>query len=220
MVFLHQRKQVAWVQSGFTMAFFGLLDGILFSSMITVAGFAVPKSPLARFAPYSAGAFVFFMVLVAWWMWRRPQNRYEKWLRDRASESISRGHTRDLPRAAGDPVCDCGAPGIPALGLLRRISSSHSAGAGGCNLTRDPGGGRRTRGSRRVGAVAGGRRQRVLGLRSARPSDGGFIGLQRLAPGAATASGYRFGRGFHKHSAASRRTARRRKRPGKSVWIC
>src|ERR1700739_5009144 len=45
MVFLHQRKDVPWVASGFTMAYFGFLDGLVFAGTITGTGILVPSSP-------------------------------------------------------------------------------------------------------------------------------------------------------------------------------
>ena len=42
MVFPHQRKQVPWFEGGFTMAFFGLIGGLLFSLMIAIAGLVEP----------------------------------------------------------------------------------------------------------------------------------------------------------------------------------
>lgn len=84
-VFLHRRKGVPWFASGFTLAFFGFLDGIIFSALITVAGFAAAKSPIHAFAPYAAGAFALFILIAAWWRWRKPRFRLEKWIHDRPS---------------------------------------------------------------------------------------------------------------------------------------
>jgi uncharacterized membrane protein YbhN (UPF0104 family) len=80
MVFLHLRKDVPWAASGFTMAFFGFIDGLIFALTITGAGFLVPSSPIRAYLPYSAAALAFFLLVAAWWLWRAPQYRLEKWV--------------------------------------------------------------------------------------------------------------------------------------------
>jgi uncharacterized membrane protein YbhN (UPF0104 family) len=84
-VFLHQRKDVPWGASGFTMAFFGFIDGLLFSWMITAAALLVPNSPVHAYLPYSALAAAALMLIAAWWLWREPRTRAERWLRKRPS---------------------------------------------------------------------------------------------------------------------------------------
>jgi uncharacterized membrane protein YbhN (UPF0104 family) len=85
LVFLARRKRVPWITATYTMAFFGFLDGILFSLLIALVGIAVPDSPLAGWSPYGACAFVVFLLIAAWWMWREPARGFEKWLRNRPS---------------------------------------------------------------------------------------------------------------------------------------
>jgi hypothetical protein len=80
MVFLHQRKGVPWIASGFTMAYLGFIDGLLFSLLITIAGIMVPSSPVHEYLLYSAFALIFFCLIAVWWFWRRPKYRLEKWL--------------------------------------------------------------------------------------------------------------------------------------------
>ncbi|MGH7907422.1 MAG: lysylphosphatidylglycerol synthase transmembrane domain-containing protein [Candidatus Binataceae bacterium] len=84
-LFLHRRKKVPWFAAGFTMTFFGFIDGILFSSFIAAAGFALPSSPIRTFSPYALGALFAFMLIAAWWLWRKPGFRFEKWLYNRPS---------------------------------------------------------------------------------------------------------------------------------------
>jgi len=84
-VFLHQRKRVPWFASGFTMAYFGFIDGVVFALMITAAGLLVPDSPVRAYVPYSAAALVAFFLIAAWWMWREPRWPIEKWLYSRPS---------------------------------------------------------------------------------------------------------------------------------------
>ncbi len=84
-LFLRRRKGVGWLAGGFTISFFGFIDGIVFSSAILAAGFLVPSSPIRDFMPYAGAAFVFFMLVAAWWMWREPSTRFEKWLYSRPS---------------------------------------------------------------------------------------------------------------------------------------
>jgi uncharacterized membrane protein YbhN (UPF0104 family) len=93
MVFLHQRKNVPWIASGFTMAFFGFIDGLVFSLTITAAGILVPSSPVRTYIPYSAAALAFFLMIAAWWMWRTPRYRLEKWLYNQRSLQAFRGAT-------------------------------------------------------------------------------------------------------------------------------
>ena len=93
MVFLHQRKQVPWFDAGFTMAFLGFIDGILFSAMIALGGYLVPDSPVHAFAPYSAGAFVLFILIAGWWLWREPRTGFERWIYQRPSLTAFREAT-------------------------------------------------------------------------------------------------------------------------------
>jgi uncharacterized membrane protein YbhN (UPF0104 family) len=83
--FLHQRKGVPWLTGIFTIAFFGFLDGILFSFMVALAGIAVPDSAFAAWWHIAAGAFAVFILIAAWWMWREPVYGFERWLRSRPS---------------------------------------------------------------------------------------------------------------------------------------
>jgi uncharacterized membrane protein YbhN (UPF0104 family) len=84
-VFLHQRKAVPWIASGFTLAYFGFIDGVVFTLIITVAGMLVPSSLAHRYMAYSAFALALFLLIAAWWFWREPQYRAEKWLYYRPS---------------------------------------------------------------------------------------------------------------------------------------
>ena len=85
MVFLHQRKNVPWVASGFTMAYFGFIDGTVFALLIMAGGILVPSSPPHAYLPYSTTALVFFVLIAAWWFWREPRYTFEKWLYNRPS---------------------------------------------------------------------------------------------------------------------------------------
>lgn len=85
MVFLHQRKNVPWIASGFTMAYFGFIDGTVFALLIVAGGILVPSSPPHAYLPYSASALVFFVLIAAWWFWREPRYTFEKWLYHRPS---------------------------------------------------------------------------------------------------------------------------------------
>src|SRR5436305_1595372 len=73
MVFLHHRKNVPWIASGFTLAYLGFIDGLVFSLTITAAGILVPSSPVRAYIPYSAAALALFLMIAAWWMWRTPR---------------------------------------------------------------------------------------------------------------------------------------------------
>jgi uncharacterized membrane protein YbhN (UPF0104 family) len=46
----------------------------------TGTGILVPSSPVHAYLPYSATALLFFLLVAAWWLWRRPRYRLEKWL--------------------------------------------------------------------------------------------------------------------------------------------
>jgi uncharacterized membrane protein YbhN (UPF0104 family) len=85
LLFLHNRKGVGWLAAGFTMTFFGFIDGIIFSAAIVTAGLAVPDSPTRNFLPYAAVALAALLLIAAWWMWRTPRTRFERWLRARPS---------------------------------------------------------------------------------------------------------------------------------------
>jgi uncharacterized membrane protein YbhN (UPF0104 family) len=85
MVFLHRRKGVPWIAGGFTMAYFGFIDGLLFALTITAAGILVPSSPVRGYMPYSLAALAFFLLIGAWWLWRTPGYRLEKWLYNQPS---------------------------------------------------------------------------------------------------------------------------------------
>ena len=85
LVFLRMRKGIGWVTAGFTMTFFGFIDGIMFSASIVTAGLLVPSSPIRRFVPYAGAVLALFLLIAAWWMWREPRLRFERWLRDRPS---------------------------------------------------------------------------------------------------------------------------------------
>ncbi len=85
LVFLRQRKRVSWLAAVFTMAFFGFLDGLLFSLLVALAGLAVPNSAFARWSPVAGVAFAVFVLIAAWWMWREPVYGFERWLRSRPS---------------------------------------------------------------------------------------------------------------------------------------
>jgi uncharacterized membrane protein YbhN (UPF0104 family) len=85
LVFLRRRKGVSWVAAGFTMTFFGFIDGIMFSASIVTAGLLVPSSPIRKFVPYAGVALAAFLLIAAWWMWREPRTRFERWLRARPS---------------------------------------------------------------------------------------------------------------------------------------
>jgi len=85
LLFLHQRKGVPWLTAIYTIAFFGFLDGILFSLLVALAGIAVPDSALAPWWHIAGAAFVVFSLIAAWWMWREPVYGFERWLRNRPS---------------------------------------------------------------------------------------------------------------------------------------
>ena len=85
MVFLNRRKRVPWIASGFTMAYFGFIDGLVFSLIITAAAILVPSSPVHAYLLYSIGALMFFLLIAAWWLWRTPRYRLEKWLYNQPS---------------------------------------------------------------------------------------------------------------------------------------
>jgi uncharacterized membrane protein YbhN (UPF0104 family) len=85
LLFLRRRKDVGWLAAGFTMAFFGFIDGIVFSAMILAAGLIVPSSLTREFLPYACAALAAFLLIAAWWMWREPRTRFERWLRSRPS---------------------------------------------------------------------------------------------------------------------------------------
>jgi uncharacterized membrane protein YbhN (UPF0104 family) len=93
MVFLHQRKGVPWIASGFTMAYFGFIDGLVFSLTITAAGILIASSPVRAYVPYSAAALMFFLLVAGWWLWREPQYRLEKWLYNQQSLQAFRDAT-------------------------------------------------------------------------------------------------------------------------------
>jgi uncharacterized membrane protein YbhN (UPF0104 family) len=85
LLFLRRRKGVAWLAAGFTMTFFGFIDGIIFSASIVAAGLLVPSSPTRDFVPYAGAALAAFVLIAAWWMWCEPRTRFERWLRARPS---------------------------------------------------------------------------------------------------------------------------------------
>jgi uncharacterized membrane protein YbhN (UPF0104 family) len=85
LVFLRRRKGVRWLAAGFTMTFFGFIDGLVFSSGIVAAGLLVPDSKTREFLPYAAAALTALLLIAAWWMWRTPRTRFERWLRARPS---------------------------------------------------------------------------------------------------------------------------------------
>jgi uncharacterized membrane protein YbhN (UPF0104 family) len=85
MIFLHRRKRVGWLTAGFTMAFFGFLDGLTFPPLMLLAALLGPPTPLSPYWLYYAAAFALMMLIGAWWMWRTPRLGFEKWLHDRPS---------------------------------------------------------------------------------------------------------------------------------------
>lgn len=99
MVFLHQRKNVQWLTSGITMVFYFFLDAILFPLLLLVAAVLGPRTPLTRYWPYYLGAEAIMLGIAAWWMWRRPRFRLEKWLYSRPSMESLRKAT---PRIYGE----------------------------------------------------------------------------------------------------------------------
>jgi uncharacterized membrane protein YbhN (UPF0104 family) len=84
-VFLRRRKGAGWLAAGFTMSFLGFIDGIMFAALIVTAGLLVPNSLTHTFVPYASVALAAFLLIAAWWMWRKPRWRFERWLHDRPS---------------------------------------------------------------------------------------------------------------------------------------
>lgn len=84
-LFLHRRKDVPWLAGGFTLAFLGFIDGVILSLMTLLSGLFISGSPMRRFLPYAAGAFVALLLIAAWWLWRTPTTRFERWLHERPS---------------------------------------------------------------------------------------------------------------------------------------
>ena len=82
-LFLNRRKDIPWLAGGFTMTFLGFIDGFVFSLLALLSALLIPDSPMRRYLPYAAGAFAFFSLIAAWWLWRRPTTRFERWLRNR-----------------------------------------------------------------------------------------------------------------------------------------
>jgi uncharacterized membrane protein YbhN (UPF0104 family) len=82
-LFLHRRKDVPWLAGGFTLAFLGFIDGFVYSLMALLSALLIPGSPMRRYLPYAAGAFIAFSLIAAWWLWRTPTTRFERWLRNR-----------------------------------------------------------------------------------------------------------------------------------------
>jgi uncharacterized membrane protein YbhN (UPF0104 family) len=83
-LFLHQRKGVAWVTAGWTMAFQGFVDAILMAGLTAAVGLLVPWSPIRRALPYSLAALAFFIWAAAWLMRGRSTTRLGRWLRSRS----------------------------------------------------------------------------------------------------------------------------------------
>jgi uncharacterized membrane protein YbhN (UPF0104 family) len=67
------------------MTFLGFIDGIMFAALIVTAGLLVPNSLTRTFVPYASMALAAFLLIAAWWMWREPRWRFERWLHDRPS---------------------------------------------------------------------------------------------------------------------------------------
>lgn len=85
LLFLRRCKGAGWLTAAFTMTFFGFIDGIIFSAAIVTAGLAVPDSPTREFVPYAGVTLAALLLIAAWWMWRTPRTRFERWLRARPS---------------------------------------------------------------------------------------------------------------------------------------
>lgn len=84
-LFLHRRKGASWTGAAFTMLFVSFIDGFVLSSLTIISGILFPASPMRNFMPYAVSALVFLLAVAAWWLWRRPKNRFELWLRERPS---------------------------------------------------------------------------------------------------------------------------------------
>lgn len=82
-LFLNRRKGIPLLAGGFTMMFLGFIDGFVFSLLGLLSALLIPASPMRRYLPYAAGALAFFSLIAAWWLWRTPTTRFERWLRDR-----------------------------------------------------------------------------------------------------------------------------------------
>lgn len=82
-VFLHRRKNVPWVAATWTLAYQGMIDAIVMSAAIVLAGLIVPASRIRIILPYAAMALVFFLGVAAWWMLGHSQSRLGRWLRSR-----------------------------------------------------------------------------------------------------------------------------------------
>jgi hypothetical protein len=129
--FLHRRKGADWLAGGFTITFLGFIDGIVFSTSILLAGLLVPGSLSARFVPYAGLALAALLLIAAWWLWRQPRLRVERWLHQQSSlVSFPQSEPGDLRRVAADPVRNPGAAGRFVLAVHARFRSSRAVGAG------------------------------------------------------------------------------------------
>lgn len=90
LVFLNRRKGVRWLMATWTMMFAGFIDVLVLSALATIAGLAVPSSPMHKIWPYAAGAFAFLFLVALWWGRGKPITRPEKWIYNRPSAKAFR----------------------------------------------------------------------------------------------------------------------------------
>jgi uncharacterized membrane protein YbhN (UPF0104 family) len=89
-VFLNRRKGVKWLTATWTLMYQGLIDALVLAGSATVAGLAVPSSPIHKIWPYAAGAFAFLVVVALWWARGKPITRPERWMYNRPSAKAFR----------------------------------------------------------------------------------------------------------------------------------
>ena len=84
-LFLHRRKRATWLGASFTLVFLGFIDGLVLSSLVVVSGLFIPHSPLRTMVPFAGSVLAALVLIAAWWMWRTPRLRIERWLNARPS---------------------------------------------------------------------------------------------------------------------------------------
>jgi uncharacterized membrane protein YbhN (UPF0104 family) len=82
-LFLHRRKGATWLGGSFTMLFLGFIDGFVLSFLTIISGACFRHSPLSEFLPYACALLGALVLIAAWWMWREPTYRLERWLHQR-----------------------------------------------------------------------------------------------------------------------------------------
>jgi hypothetical protein len=84
-VFLNRRKGVKWLTGVWTMAFQGLIDGMVITTLFIAGSLLYAKSPIRVTLPYAAAGIVFLVGVALWWRWDRPRTRLGKWIHERPS---------------------------------------------------------------------------------------------------------------------------------------